>query len=91
MTFVTCIWFYKYSDSYVLQAFDAETILAYSGLFGRTILVQFNNNGEIIRTLQDPSGAVVKTISEVHDHNGLLYIGSYNAPYLGKLDLREQN
>ena len=55
------------------------------------LVVEYNDKGEIVRSLHDPTGKTIPSVSEVHDEDGILYLGSYNQPYLGKLDLREAN
>ena len=49
------------------------------------IVLQMNDNGEITRSLQDPTAAVIESVSSVEDNNGILYFGSYKAPFIGKL------
>ncbi|XP_054718290.1 adipocyte plasma membrane-associated protein-like [Uloborus diversus] len=50
------------------------------------IIVEIDDNGKIIRSLQSPSGKVVH-ISEILEHNGYLYLGSWRNHYLGRLKL----
>ena len=48
------------------------------------IVVHLDTEGRIVRTLQDPTGKVINGVSEVEDKDGVLYLGSYKAPYIGK-------
>ena len=57
-----------------------------AGKYG--LIVELGEDGKIRRSLHDPSGSVVG--SEVEDIDGVLYLGSYYQPFLGKLDLRQQ-
>ena len=50
-------------------------------------VVQIDESGTIVRTLHDASGKTVYTVSEVEDHQGTLYLGSFKAPFIGKIDL----
>ena len=54
------------------------------------IIVVLDEFGNILDSLQDPGGLVVPSASEVAEHDGVLYIGSYHANYIGKLRLRDE-
>ncbi len=43
--------------------------------------------GAIKRSLHDPTGHVVPSVSEVEDDFGTLYLGSYYAPGINKVEL----
>lgn len=49
------------------------------------LVVQLNEHGDIVRSLHDPSGSVLPCVSEVEDTGTVLYLGSYNLPFLSKL------
>ena len=51
------------------------------------LVLHLNEQGEITGSLHDPTGTKVPAVSEVEDKNGILYMGSYNLPYLSKLNL----
>jgi len=53
------------------------------------LVVHLNEQGEITRTLQDPTGGKVPSVSEVEDHHGVLYLGSYFLPHISKLYLTD--
>lgn len=40
------------------------------------IVVAINLQGQVVATLQDPRGQVIRSITSVNEHNGLLYLGS---------------
>ena len=46
--------------------------------------------GNIMDSLQDPGGLVIPSASEVAEHDGVLYIGSYHSSFIGKLRLRDE-
>ena len=50
------------------------------------IIFEVDKHGEIVRALMDPKGEKLSFISEVEDDAGILYIGSFREPYIGKLD-----
>lgn len=62
-----------------------EEIMAQASKFG--IIVELDADGNIIRSLQDPNGTVFHSVSEVAEENGILYIGSFDQPYVGRLPL----
>lgn len=51
------------------------------------LVIEINSEGEITRSLHDPTAEKVPSASEVEDHNGVLYLGSYYLPYLSRLHL----
>ncbi|WAR19770.1 APMAP-like protein, partial [Mya arenaria] len=53
------------------------------------LVVHLNEEGEITRTLHDPSGNKIPAVSEVEDRGGQLYFGSYYLPYISKLYLSD--
>ena len=51
------------------------------------MILQLNEEGQIVRSFQDPHSEVLATVSEVEDDYGVLYLGSYHAPFIGKIDI----
>ncbi len=51
------------------------------------LIVELNTEGQITRSLHDPTGEVIGAVSEVEDDFGTLYLGSYYAPFIGKTQL----
>ncbi|EDO43012.1 predicted protein, partial [Nematostella vectensis] len=51
------------------------------------LIVKLSKGGSVQRTLHDPTGQVINGVSEVHEENGVLYLGSYNGLFVGKLKL----
>ena len=54
-----------------------------------SVLLELNENGQITRSLHDPTGSAVPGISEVHDDGDVLYFGCYKNPFVGKLVLKD--
>ncbi|GFT39149.1 adipocyte plasma membrane-associated protein [Trichonephila clavipes] len=50
------------------------------------MIIEFNDKGQIIRSLHSPSGKV-SHLSEVFEHNGYLYLGSWRNHYIGRLKM----
>ncbi|BFY99663.1 hypothetical protein BsWGS_02703 [Bradybaena similaris] len=51
------------------------------------MVVEVNENGEIVRTLQDPTGNQISSVSEAAEHDGFLYLGSYGQPFVSRIPL----
>ncbi|KAI7792943.1 adipocyte plasma membrane-associated protein [Triplophysa rosa] len=52
-----------------------------------SLVVELQDGGTCVRSFHDPHGMVAAYISEAHEHNGHLYMGSFRSPYLCKMDL----
>lgn len=68
----------------LLPAKHVESLLKLLPSSGLAILI--DKNGKIVSSLHDPKGSKIQGISEIADTGKSLYIGSFNAPYLSKLD-----
>lgn len=53
-----------------------------------SLVLELSDSGAFRRSLHDPEGQVVTYVSEAHEHNGHLYLGSFRAPYLCRLRLQ---
>ncbi len=51
------------------------------------LIIELDSQGHIIRSLHDATGATFPAASEVQEHDGVVYLGSYFLPFLGRLDL----
>lgn len=54
------------------------------------MVIELNKDGEIINSLHDPTGEVIDSVSEVLDTGDALYFGSFNSPFLAKLDYKSK-
>uniref|UniRef100_A0A3Q2Z7L1 Adipocyte plasma membrane-associated protein n=1 Tax=Hippocampus comes TaxID=109280 RepID=A0A3Q2Z7L1_HIPCM len=52
-----------------------------------SLVAELHDGGICSRSFHDPDGLVAAYVSEAHEHNGSLYLGSFRSPYLAKLDL----
>jgi sugar lactone lactonase YvrE len=71
----------------ILAQFPLERLFPYS--HEGSIVVELNAKGEVVRTLMDQEGKVVRQTSGVEDVKGVLYLGSYHEPYIAKIDARK--
>lgn len=53
-----------------------------------SLVAELHEGGVCSRSFHDPGGQVVPSVSEVLEHGGSLYLGSYRSPFLIRLDLR---
>ncbi|XP_072293028.1 adipocyte plasma membrane-associated protein isoform X3 [Eucyclogobius newberryi] len=54
-----------------------------------SLIAEIQDGGVCVRSFHDPSGEVAAYVSEAHEHEGSLYIGSFRSPYVAKLDLSQ--
>ncbi|KAA0717554.1 Adipocyte plasma membrane-associated protein [Triplophysa tibetana] len=69
----------------VFKLFSQDTLLKFVPRY--SLVVELQDGGTCVRSFHDPHGMVAAYISEAHEHNGHLYLGSFRSPYLCKLDL----
>ncbi|KAK6180849.1 hypothetical protein SNE40_008827 [Patella caerulea] len=70
----------------ITKIVSQETLIKLVPKYG--LLIELNNQGEIIRSFHDPTGEKVPAISEAEEKDGVVYLGSYNLPYMSKLNLQ---
>ena len=51
------------------------------------MIIEFDQNGNVLRSFHDPTGNVIPAVSEIEDHGREIYLGSFFAPFIAKLDL----
>ena len=53
------------------------------------LLLKLDERGDTIESFHDPSGSIINGVSEVHedDEEGVIYLGSYHANFIGKLKI----
>ena len=52
-----------------------------------SLVLELHESGVCVQSLHDPHGEVAAYISEAHEHDGQLYLGSFRSPFLCRLDL----
>lgn len=75
---------YDWSKEFAFELQSGRIVADYLPSYG--MILEFNENGKILRSYHSPSGAVTH-ISEILEHNGYLYLGSWRNRYLGRLKL----
>ncbi|XP_034966954.2 adipocyte plasma membrane-associated protein isoform X3 [Zootoca vivipara] len=54
-----------------------------------SLLLELSDTGSYKRSFHDPNGMVATYISEAHEHNGHLYLGSFRSPFICRLNLED--
>ncbi|XP_028324348.1 adipocyte plasma membrane-associated protein [Gouania willdenowi] len=54
-----------------------------------SLVAEIHDGGVCSRSFHDPNGLKVAHVSEVHEFNGHLYLGSFRSPYVCRLDLSQ--
>lgn len=54
-----------------------------------SLVVELSDSGTYKRSFHDPDGLVTTYISEAHEHDGHLFLGSFRSPFLCKLNLQD--
>ncbi|KAM7125767.1 adipocyte plasma membrane-associated protein isoform 1-T1 [Molossus nigricans] len=68
------------------QLFSQETVMKFVPRY--SLVLELSDSGAFRRSLHDPDGQVAAYISEVHEHDGHLYLGSFRSPFLCRLSLK---
>lgn len=53
-----------------------------------SLVLEVSDSGAFRRSLHDPDGLVVTYVSEAHEHDGYLYLGSFRSPFICRLSLQ---
>ena len=70
------------------QLVSQEAMLSMIPQYG--LLVELDKNGKVISTLHDPTGKQVPAVSEAEEKDGVLYLGSYDLPFLSRVYLHRK-
>uniref|UniRef100_A0A2K5CJ45 Adipocyte plasma membrane-associated protein n=1 Tax=Aotus nancymaae TaxID=37293 RepID=A0A2K5CJ45_AOTNA len=70
----------------IFKLFSQETVMKFVPRY--SLVLELSDSGAFRRSLHDPDGLVVPYISEVHEHDGYLYLGSFRSPFLCRLSLQ---
>ncbi|XP_038660812.1 adipocyte plasma membrane-associated protein [Scyliorhinus canicula] len=71
----------------IFKLFSQEMTMKFVPKYG--LVLELNEDGSIRRSFHDPHGVVVPSVSEADEHDGYLYLGSYYAPFLCRLNLNK--
>uniref|UniRef100_A0AAZ3QBJ8 Adipocyte plasma membrane-associated protein n=1 Tax=Oncorhynchus tshawytscha TaxID=74940 RepID=A0AAZ3QBJ8_ONCTS len=69
----------------IFKLFSQDVLMKFVPRY--SLVIELQESGACMRSFHDPHGMVAAYISEAHEHDGHLYLGSFRSPYLCKLDL----
>ncbi|KAH9496162.1 hypothetical protein Btru_012178 [Bulinus truncatus] len=73
----------------IAKVLSIKVFLFMKDFFAKTdakaMALELDTAGTIIHSLQDKTGSVIKGVSEVENADGIMYFGSFNADYIGRL------
>ncbi|KAM7385981.1 hypothetical protein PAMP_002013 [Pampus punctatissimus] len=70
----------------IFKLFSQEVLMKFVPRY--SLVAELHDGGICTRSFHDPNGLVAAYVSEVHEYDGSLYLGSFRSPYVAKLDLR---
>lgn len=70
---------------FFFKLFSQEVLMKFVPRY--SLVVELKDGGTCVRSFHDPHGAVAAYVSEAHEHDGHLYLGSFRSPYVCRLDL----
>ncbi|XP_025897505.1 adipocyte plasma membrane-associated protein isoform X2 [Nothoprocta perdicaria] len=70
----------------IFKLLSQETLMKFVPRY--SLVVELSETGSYKRSFHDPNGVTVPYISEAHEHNGYLYLGSFRSPFIGRLNLQ---
>ncbi|KAL7987243.1 hypothetical protein Chor_006162 [Crotalus horridus] len=71
----------------ILKLLSQETVIKFVPKY--SLVVELSDTGSYRRSFHDPNGMVATHISEAHEYNGHLYLGSFQSPFICRLDLKD--
>uniref|UniRef100_A0A8D0H8C3 Adipocyte plasma membrane-associated protein n=1 Tax=Sphenodon punctatus TaxID=8508 RepID=A0A8D0H8C3_SPHPU len=69
----------------IFKLLSQETVIKFVPRY--SLVVELGDTGSYKRSFHDPNGMVATFISEAHEHNGHLYLGSFRSPFICRLNL----
>ncbi|XP_032461478.1 adipocyte plasma membrane-associated protein isoform X5 [Phocoena sinus] len=75
-----------YLKRMIFKLFSQETVMKFVPRY--SLVLELSDSGAFRRSLHDPDGQVAAYVSEVHEHDGHLYLGSFRSPFLCRLRLQ---
>nr|XP_056708639.1 adipocyte plasma membrane-associated protein [Euleptes europaea] len=71
----------------IFKLLSQETVMKFVPRY--SLVVELSETGSYRRSFHDPDGMVATYISEAHEHNGHLYLGSFRSPFICRLNLKD--
>lgn len=69
----------------IFKLFSQDVLMKFIPRY--SLVAELHDGGICSRSFHDPNGLVAAHVSEVHEYDGGLYLGSFRSPYVAKLDL----
>lgn len=76
-----------YLKRMIFKLLSQETVVKF--VRRHSLVLELSDSGAFRRSLHDPDGQVAAYVSEAHEHDGHLYLGSFRAPFLCRLRLQD--
>ncbi|XP_010082212.1 PREDICTED: adipocyte plasma membrane-associated protein, partial [Pterocles gutturalis] len=70
----------------IFKLLSQETVTKFVPKY--SLVVELSETGSYRRSFHDPTGVTVAYISQAHEHNGYLYLGSFRSPFICRLNLQ---
>lgn len=70
----------------IFKLFSQDTVMKFVPRY--SLVLEVSDSGAFRRSLHDPDGQVVTSVSEAHEHDGYLYLGSFRSPFICRLSLQ---
>ncbi|XP_018415049.1 PREDICTED: adipocyte plasma membrane-associated protein [Nanorana parkeri] len=71
----------------IFKILSPETVMKFVPRY--SLVVELGEKGSYKRSFHDPNGEVATFISEAHEHDGYLYLGSFRSPFICRLNLND--
>ncbi|XP_068088333.1 adipocyte plasma membrane-associated protein isoform X2 [Hyperolius riggenbachi] len=71
----------------IFKILSQETVMKFVPRY--SLVIELGEKGSYKRSFHDPNGEVATYISEAHEHDGYLYLGSFRSPFLCRLNLND--
>lgn len=70
----------------IFKLFSQDTVMKFVPRY--SLVLEVSDSGAFRRSLHDPDGQVATYVSEAHEHDGYLYLGSFRSPFICRLSLQ---
>ncbi|KYO18359.1 adipocyte plasma membrane-associated protein [Alligator mississippiensis] len=69
----------------IFKLLSQDTVIKFVPRY--SLVIELGETGSYKRSFHDPNGMVVAYVSEAHEHDGYLYLGSFRSPFICRLNL----
>ncbi|XP_073484048.1 adipocyte plasma membrane-associated protein isoform X1 [Aquarana catesbeiana] len=71
----------------IFKILSPDTVMKFVPRY--SLVIELGEKGSYKRSFHDPNGEVATFISEAHEHDGYLYLGSFWSPFICRLNLND--